>query len=633
MSENVKDILPSLSFVTEIYNQSKDIYDVLASLALFSLKKGDSQIFSREDAKNIINDFYGFSLPGEIASRSIKRLCENGLCTQLKRNQWRLSLSSVEEFKCLDNEFFDINKKYENLIIDISKFCTDELNLKDINTEDIKGLLYDFLSGVKHERKSYKDDIIELFTISNEGVSCTEYINTLKKGLVVYTGVCFTPHLDTIGKWNHNLYLVLSTDILFSAYGLNGQFEKARLEDFFELVKEVNLNKKKTISLIALEESQKEIDNFFYRAERITIEHLPIDVTKEAMVELLSTCNTAEQIIIKKTDFLRKLRQHGIEFQKRPENMNAYYLNSNEALAKIKKDFNEDVSEEDIQKSFDELSVINALRHGSTFTQFKDAKYFFVTGKRLTNFMAHHTSIRDNDRNIPLTANINFLTEKLWFALNKGFSNSTLPKSLDMIIRAKAAISSKLSDAIFEKYKELDKKVKDGSLCTEMASDLYKEYMSKKVKPENIDKYMTTELYAYLNENSIDKYIEEKNILKTKASYADELKNRIKHLYHDDVFESILPCKNRYRKEAKIKIYIMYLMFIFIIYISYYIGSRIQNTYAQSVYTNIVVPLICSSFLWMIRNKILTFIKNGIVKKYKNESKKIREKFRKKYSV
>ena len=74
-------------------------------------------------------------------------------------------------------------------------------------------------------------------------------------------------------------------------------------------------------------------------------------------------------------------------------------------------------------------------------------------------------------------------------------------------------------------------------------------------------------------------------------------------------------------------------MFIFIIYISYYIGSRIQNTYAQSVYTNIVVPLICSSFLWMIRNKILTFIKNGIVKKYKNESKKIREKFRKKYSV
>ena len=60
---NKHNILPSLSFVSVLTDNAKNIYDVLGSMTLFALKANNKNIFNREDATLTVNKYFEFELP------------------------------------------------------------------------------------------------------------------------------------------------------------------------------------------------------------------------------------------------------------------------------------------------------------------------------------------------------------------------------------------------------------------------------------------------------------------------------------------------------------------------------------------------------------------------------------------
>lgn len=66
-----------------------------------------------------------------------------------------------------------------------------------------------------------------------------------------------------------------------------------------------------------------------------------------------------------------------------------------------------------------------------------------------------------NDEDFAFCKEMDFLTTKFWFHLNKGFAkNQKLPKTFDLINKAKIVISSHLVNSVLEKYDDFASKSK-----------------------------------------------------------------------------------------------------------------------------------------------------------------------------
>ena len=102
-------------------------------------------------------------------------------------------------------------------------------------------------------------------------------------------------------------------------------------------------------------------------------------------------------------------------------------------------------------------------------------------------FLAHQSKVKFEADDIPFAKDIDYITNKFWFKLKKGFSDkSSLPKSFDIVTKAQIILSSQLNQSVYQEYKKIQDQVKKGTLTKEDAIKISYELREKPNKPEEI---------------------------------------------------------------------------------------------------------------------------------------------------
>jgi hypothetical protein len=518
------NLLASIALFGELYKSDKkeSLWDILADFIKGAISFENRYTLTSVEMNELLSKVYGFDkIPESVIRTTIKNRLKN--CVKSENGSLNFDASICADTNRTIENVKDINKKQLSILEKLYNYILEKKNLtkEQLSKDDVWKQLSNFLID-----NDYTDELSELissFIIYNND-DITDCLNQIKEGLILYKGLCYseTEDISQLGSWKNGLTIYLSTEHLFSSVGFNGDVYKDIFDDFKNLVNEINRsekgdNKKGIIHLKYFEETKKEIDNFFLAAENIIKYNQNFDQTKTAMVSILKDCRRIDDIKEKQAKFYTDLKQKNINLQEysfdkiKPE----HNVEDSNLIKNLKKDA------ETNHKSFDEdycfqclqmFSKINNQRNGINNVSLEKIKYLYVTENRFALYLGHNNKVKFNDTDTSFAKDIDYVITKFWFKLNKSFGRTTsLPKSLDVLTRARLVLSSHISASLSEKYDELNKKTKDGSLTKEEAVELHNLYKKKPLLPESIDSTNIDDTLSFLyDDNFTENFLREK---------------------------------------------------------------------------------------------------------------------------
>jgi hypothetical protein len=204
------------------------------------------------------------------------------------------------------------------------------------------------------------------------------------------------------------------------------------------------------------------------------------------------------------------------------------------------------------------------LRGESNLNNFYNISYILLTGNAKTTKVAWHNQVK-KDGNVPLATNLNWITNKFWFKLNKGFSDGAFPKSLDLVTKAQTTLSFILNETIGEKFDELKKQSANGSLTEDQTKARLVNLRSQTRKPEDIRQDEITSILDSISEDSLERFIREQEIskinveqtnienIKLKLELEEKEKTLINNKNDRDVAQKELELSNISSLETRLK--------------------------------------------------------------------------------
>lgn len=335
---------------------------------------------------------------------------------------------------------------------------------------------------------------------------------------------------------------------------MNGVLYKSLFDDFYGLVREVNRNKKGgNIDLKYLEETSSDIESFFYAAEKIVERKDTIDPSKSAMVNICNGCKYRSDVLTKKAEFLTKLSQLRIT-QEQPAD---YYTNpkfnveGTDVLEGLTSELQESSAKtEDISSTLKVFTKINVLRKGESNVGIDMVASIFLTESWLPQRMAFSSHVHDGNGAIPFATNIEFLTEKLWFKLNKGLGgNAKKPISFDPVIRAKMTISNQISKSVSSIYRELSNKYEREIVDKDVLARIHHEIYKAPSKPEDVSVESIAIAHDFLSESYIENVVNEKKLLERQAAEGMKAISELARIKHKEKLEKRKPFKGIARRQ------------------------------------------------------------------------------------
>lgn len=507
--------LASLAVFRELYDSQKDVYAIIAEfLNEIIMTKGMHQ-FTVTEISNLVNDIYDFSLPEAVVKSSLNRL--NYLSKD--RGVYTKDPSVEAKRHNISEKQAEIQKNNNEIFEGLFRFVEAEKK-EALNDEEKAAVVHAFctflLDGVSRQKYG---EYISAFVIKHKtDIDFIKMLKLIKEGVILYSGIKYTNDLTDIGTWKDELTIFADTEILFHMAGLNGELNKALFDDFFSFVKEINnKNKKRVIHIKYFREVKEEIESFFKKAEFIVSGSAIISPKGTAMPYIVNGCSSASDVISKKAEFFQLMSTNGIL----EDDYQGYYEDKNYKFNIVDKDVIENISKatgvEDITEHLAYLNYVNIRRGGSNAYNFEKVGYILLTGKSKTIQVAWHDDLR-RLTSVPLATTLDFLTNKFWYKLNKGFGNGNYPKSFDVITRAQILLSSQLNDSVVKKFEELHDQFKQGKLTETQAVATIVELRKLTKKPEEIGLEDVESILETLTEGSIERYIQEQDYLRAKAA-------------------------------------------------------------------------------------------------------------------
>ncbi len=493
------NLLASVALFSELYNNDNytNVADILGEFIKGAVITENKWTINTTELTNLLERVYEFRIPESVVRTTVRNRLTK--ISTFQNGHYVFNPIIKKDFEKIDENYNAILQDQNAIISELIKFV--EQKESKVLQDNEKQMLFDNLSkylldnGVSEKYSKY----ISAFVIKNQGnLEFTNGLNLIKEGVILYQGIKFTADINELGKWNTELTIFLSTEHLFNALGFNGILYQQIFDDFYKLVSEINFSNKnkygeKLIQLKYLEETRDEIAAFFQTAEYIQKGTLALDTSKPAMKSILDGCRYPSDIISKKIKFENDLKTKGItlkEFNRSIYNYTEYVVEDENILEELKK------SSENRGRTFDEnlcrqffriFTKINYFRGGESKTKFERIGHIYVTGNRFALYLAHQNKVKFKDEDIPFAKDIDYITNKFWFKLKKGFSDkNTLPKSFDVVSKAQTILSSQLNQSVFQEYQKLQKQLKDGSLTKEEAMERSYELREKPNKPEEI---------------------------------------------------------------------------------------------------------------------------------------------------
>jgi len=480
------NLLASIAVFAELCNTEKNIQGILTSFikSVFVFEKIWAPINSVEMTLALKKHF-DFDLPEAVVRTCLNDLAKNGFAVK-KKGRYSITDTSYN-VAAFEKQLFAKKSKQEIIEGELVSHCESLLKTK-VSDADRKALIDEFISYLLDEAgvSEKYSTVISSFVIKSEKDDFILELNQIKEGVVLLTGLGYTDDLDNIGLWSEELTIYLDTEHLFNSEGYNGKLYEKLFDDFFTLVKEINgvaqkKYSKRLIHLKFFEEIGEEVKGFFRAAEKIIRKEgntLPESI---AMEEICKGCVQISDIIKKKTIFETNLRTRGITVKEGvdPYRIPEYNIGDASLIEKYQGQF----EEKHIVYALRLLTKINLLRKGVNEENLEKCKHIILTGKTITRQLSMDLDIKNKKKDIPLATDIYFITNYLWYKLNKGLTKGNiLPSTLDVVTKARIVLASQVNKPIGKKYNEIQSDLKAGKMDRKQAQDLYYNLRERELK-------------------------------------------------------------------------------------------------------------------------------------------------------
>ncbi len=504
----------------------KSPYQILAEFIKYIIIQEKIYQFSCLEIKKMIVDTFGFKLPNAVLKSALKKV-------ECVEKNGRRDADSVDYKKINIDSSFEMYKKnaeQENvrLMTKLVEF-TEERFCEKLDESKKQELLVDFMAYLLDESNGGDfQDIISIFILKNQ--ENKEQIQAIREGCILYTGINYD--INEVGSIAENLTLYLDVEILFDLYGYNGEIFQTLAIDMIKLAQEAN-KKKKYIKLRYFEDTKREIEDFFRRAEDIVTGKA---LLKEniAMKAIVSGCNDVTDISDKQSDFFHTLQyQYGIL---EDENRGYYEKEQYEANLEGLCLDGIDMNDSSIQESIKVISHINKLRKNKSFFDYLKSEYIFVTETRKTIEISNKITemISEGDeidgKYVGYVINMNFLTNLLWYKMSKGFGGDELPQNVNAIIKAKIVLSNYIAQNVAKTYDECKVAYEKGDITSEQFAARLIALKNKNIRPEEISVEGIEEDLNFDPDN-IRKFEEESNWQKLKLKEKEQELKDIRKSY------------------------------------------------------------------------------------------------------
>ncbi|MCF7902155.1 MAG: hypothetical protein K9M19_01900 [Candidatus Marinimicrobia bacterium] len=512
--------LATWAVARELYDSKKDFYGIIAAFITDIISTQKLISFNLTEITQALKDIYEFNIPEEVVKTSLKRLTD-----KIKKAQGSYSVcddSLLSDQSEVNKTFNKINQINNNIIENLFNFIESKTNkrLKDTEKENVVRSFCSFIID-ESSNNEYSNDISAFLLTTQRDISLSKTLNTIKEGVILYTGLKYSPDISDLGSWKTELTIFVETEILFHLAGYNGILYKSIFNDFYSLVTEINQKSAKTlgkklINIRYFPEVREEIEYYFRTAEDLLMNNRSPIAGKTAMETILAGSKSASDIIDKQSKFFTMLKQHSIVEDTYPN----YYAEKNKPFniesKNILKKYINTGKEQEYSTSFKYLNYVNIRRNNLHFSRFEDVGYILLTGSKNTFQLSNELGSR-----IPLATSLNFLTNKFWFKLNKGFGDGEYPKTFGIITKAQIILSSQLNQAVTSTHEKLNKDKKAGKLSEDEIISAIIALRERAIKPEDITLSNIDEVMESINEIDIEHTIREKQLLKEQVKNKD----------------------------------------------------------------------------------------------------------------
>lgn len=533
MESNYKKRLASLAVFRRLYDDNKDIYTILDVFVKDIIQRNKLISFSSTEIKNQMRDEYGFnSIPEGVISATLRRSYkkQNGIfyIDQDENTAFKgknIQLPNTDE----------ISEANNNIINSLIHYVENKLSaaLEDCEKEILTQSFCEFIIGGTVSK--YEEYISAFIVSKHDDLDFTKRLNTIKEGVVLYSGIQYNDNLNEIGSWKSTLTLYLEQDVIFHLAGYNGELYQNLFDDFYDLIQEINeTSKKPIIRLKYFTDVKDNIDYFFGIAERIIDGIDRLDYSNNAMCHIVKGCASRSDVITKKAQLFNLLNEKSIiedeqscYFDEATDQ--AFNIETEELFSYFEKEM-PDVKRKKILQSLNFLTYINVKRKGANNVGFDSIRHILLSGNSTTIRIAFDDKIKHNG-NVPYATYLDYITNKFWFKLNKGFGDSNYPKTFDIITRAQIILSSQISVSVAKEFEQLEKLRKAGKLSDDDAKQALSLIRQQSKHPEDICINNVDDALEAIRIDDIEKLIREAEIEKQKAAEQveknDELKNSL----------------------------------------------------------------------------------------------------------
>ncbi|NNB26701.1 hypothetical protein [Pseudomonas fragi] len=514
-------LLASAALFRQLHDNKKDVYDVLGQFIKSSINISSLWSFNVTQCAISLEKDFGFKVPEAVVKTCLRNRLKRAGDLSLLAGTYSVT-QQFERSDTLGVAYREIKDEQDFIrlkLIDHVEVCAGE----KLTSQKRDTLASDFYAYFTGGLKGCDNSVyISQFIVKNSNDhEFTRKLNSVEEGLIIYSGICHSSDLANHDPWRNNFTIFLDTEVLFGAVGLNGDLHQNMFREFKGLVKEVNertLNGAK-VELKFFDEAKREIEDFFYAAEMMVQDRRLPDPSKQAMIAIINGCNSAADVLMKKAAFFDALRNLKVNREVECDYYTdpSYNVESLHAIQSVKNE-NPEFDEDKVASALRLFTKINYLRNGVSDRGLEQSGAILLTGKNITKTVAFNLAANSKLKQTPFASDIDYMTERLWFKLNKGFGgDSKLPTSFDVVARAQVILSTQAGNKVSEEYKLLRSEVDAGRMSMESAGYLVSELRSRIVKPEDFIPESVDETVSFMHTDFIEDSLRNKALLERKV--------------------------------------------------------------------------------------------------------------------
>ena len=487
-------LLASAAVFRGLYSESLDQYDILSQFISATISLNNLHSFSLSDCTQSLKSDFGFEIPEAVVRRCVKKklILELERLPPPRHALWH----RTPNFKAnpdLQKRFDEA--QFDNAVLTVKLIEHAEILRKCVlSDKERTSLIDDFFSHLKGgPRQNDNFPLIGHFILTIQIDPIFKHrLEHARQGLIIVDGLRYS--IETSSQTlPQDLHVYLDTEILFSAAGYHGSLREQLFKDFQSLVIEINKRADKSSSgkvrLHYFDATANEVENYFEAARLIVDKGGKPDPGRQAMASIVNGCASGADVIGKKALFSQQLARYNIikdaktDFYDPPK----FNLESASLIKELEKELNADADK--IHQTLEQFTRINFLRRGVSKVFFEAVGHIFLSDKSIVRAVSFSQSLaKIQDGGVSFVTDLDYMTERLWLKLNKGFNSSNIPTTFDVLARTRLVLSAQLGSKVADEYQTLQSQQDNSStrMDPETLGFLIVDLMSKIRKPEDV---------------------------------------------------------------------------------------------------------------------------------------------------